>query len=202
MAFDRQTAYKIPIKEILQSEYVKQDGWDPNYILDSFGRKVSKVNIIGVVASKNDSLNFKSISIDDGSGTIEVRSFSEEDPFKDINIGDVVLVIGKPRAFGNEKYLIGEIIKKTSKEQLKIRHLELEVLSKKAKVEESKKSTRSDEVFKIIKDLDEKEGSADINKVIKTAEEKGINNGEEIIKNLLENGDIFEISPGQLKVIE
>ncbi len=202
MAFDRQTAYKITIKEILQSEYVKQDGWDPNYILDSFGRKVSKVNIIGVVASKNDSLNFKSISIDDGSGTIEVRSFSESNPFENISVGDVVLVIGKPRAFGNDKYLIGEIIKKVSKEQLKLRHLEIEVLNKKARKEESNKSTRSDEVFKIIKELDEKEGSADINKVIKTAEEKGINNSDEIIKNLLENGDIFEISPGQLKVIE
>ncbi len=202
MAFDRQIAYKIPIKEILQSEYVKQDGWDPNYILDSFRRKISKVNVIGVVASKSDGLNFKSITIDDGTGTIEVRSFSEEDIFSNINIGDVVLVIGKPRSFGSDRYLISSIIKKVTPEQLKVRAMELKLLKGKAHKEEKEKNTKSDEVFQIIKELDEKEGSADINKVVKASTEKGINDCEDIIKNLLENGDVFEISPGQLKVIE
>ncbi len=201
MAFERQIAYKIPIKEILNAEYVKQEGWDPNYIIDSSGRRISKVNVIGVVLSKNEGLNFKSITVDDGTGNIEVRSFEEDDVFSRLSVGDIVLVIGKPRAFGSEKYIITGIVKKVTEDSLKLRKLELKLIEMK-KSSSAEKTNKSEEVFSIIKELDEKKGSANINEVIEKAEKRGIKDSEEVIKILLENGDIFEISPGQFKIIE
>ena len=61
----RETAYKIRIKTILEHAYVKQEGWDPNYI-DLNGHKVSRVNVIGTITSKENN----SYLLDDGTASI------------------------------------------------------------------------------------------------------------------------------------
>ena len=47
----RQTAYKIRIKDILSSRYIKTEGFNPNY-LEINGQEVSRVNILGVIVQK------------------------------------------------------------------------------------------------------------------------------------------------------
>ena len=53
-------------------------------------------------------------------------------------------------------------------------------------------------IYSLIKKLDKGDGVS-IDEVIKSSDN---NEAENIIKKLLENGDIFEIKPGQLKVLE
>ena len=48
----RQIAYKIRIKDLISGEYIKEEGWDPNYIKTLNGINVSRVNLIGTVVAK------------------------------------------------------------------------------------------------------------------------------------------------------
>lgn len=215
----RQIAYKVKIKNILEGRYVKNEGgWMPNYIeLGEF--KVSRVNLIGIVVQKpiEPNTNQQSIVIDDGTGKIPIKSFEESSMFDKTRIGDAVLIIGRPREFGAEKYIVPEIIKKLDNiEWIRLRQLELnsavpafkeavytdnnirkdDIL--KEEIIEDAIEGPSDKVYKLIKENDKGNGS-DFDGIVSLSKEKGT---EKIIKRLLEQGDIFEVKPGKLKVLE
>ena len=67
-----------------------------------------------------------SILIDDGTGKIVLRIFEENKAAFELEIGDVVQVIGKVRIFNQEKYIFPEVIKKTNSLWLKVRFSELQ----------------------------------------------------------------------------
>ncbi|MBW2979928.1 hypothetical protein KY360_00745 [Candidatus Woesearchaeota archaeon] len=195
----RQVAYKVRIKDILDGDYVKEEGWMPNYIRLIDGAKVSRVNIIGTIVLKTDEQNYKSILIDDGSGKLPVRSFEKYEFFDGVGIGDVVLIIGRPREFG-EKYIVPEIIKKINDQAwIEVRKAELkkpdiEVSEEKADVAVSP----ADKIFSLIKEADNGAG-VDVEDIIKKS---NISEAEKIIRTLLEEGEIFELKPGIVKVLE
>lgn len=124
----RQTAIKIWIKDILASKYIKAQGeWDPNYILTPHEKEVSRVSLMGIVVADDSNESNTILTIDDSSGKISLRSF-EKIP-QEFNLGQIVLVIGRPREFGNELYVMPEIIKVLeNKNWLELRKLELEKL--------------------------------------------------------------------------
>ncbi|RLG17191.1 hypothetical protein DRN75_04010 [Nanoarchaeota archaeon] len=197
--FKRQTAYRINIKQILNAEYIKKPGWDPNVIKDDFGREISRVNIVGVVLSKSEDLNYKSITIDDGSGIISVRSFGDENLFSNIEIGDVVCVIGRPREYSNQKYVVAEIVKRVrSKKFLELRKLEIELEQKMLSKKKEKEPVKADIIYNLIKELDEGDGVS-IQEIMKKT--SGIDDVEKIVKKMLENGDIYEIRKGRFKTL-
>jgi RPA family protein len=216
----RQTAKVSSIGEITKGNYIKQEGWEPNYILSLKNEKISRVNLIGIVVTIPE--NSQSVFLDDGTGKIEVRSFEKSDIFKDITIGDIVLIIGRPRDFNNEIYINVEIIKKiTNKGWLEYRKKEIllrnilkpdmlkEVPEKNfisednvegSKQEESKlKEETIDEIDELlikIKNLDTGSG-CDVQELIE------INQGyEAMVEQLLLKGEIFELAPGKIKVLE
>ncbi len=210
----RQIAYKVKINDILKGEYVREEGeWVPNYIKVG-DKKVSRINLMAVVVSKQnlENTNYKSLLIDDGSGKIVIRSFEEGINFDDIDVGDFVLVIGRPREYLNEKYIVSEILKKIN-DLLWVEVRKLEVEDKKevreqvvaeSKVigrEEEVKEVESDinkKIFNLIKETDIGEGADTQDVIIKS----NISEAEDIIKRLLERGEIFEIKHGKLKVLE
>jgi hypothetical protein len=115
----RQIAFRLKIKDLVQGRYVKTDGeWEPNYVLVG-DKKLSRVNLIGIVVSNEQG----SAVIEDGSGMIEVRAF-EGNPVEGLAAGDVVLVIGRPREFANAIFIVPEIIRKTAPGWLEHRNLE------------------------------------------------------------------------------
>lgn len=205
----RQVAFKVSIFDIINGTYVKEEGWNPNYI--KIGEnKVSRVNMLGTVVLKNDE---SSVVIDDGSAKIPARVFENPLFFKDIDVGDVLLVVGRPREFGNEKYILPEIIKKIdSPLWIKLRSLENENFSKittKIKGEDKKReeitqeidekiASPSENIFSLIKKLDKGQG-VQIEDVIKNS---GLENVENTINLLLERGEIFEVEPGKVRVLE
>lgn len=196
----RQVAYKVRIKDILDGEYVKEEGWMPNYIRTLDGTKVSRVNIVGTIVLKTDEYNRKGIIIDDASGKLPVRSFEERGIFDGVEIGDVVLIIGRPREFG-EKYIDPEIIKKIKDPAwIEVRKAELkkpELKVSEEKVDEAVIST-ADKIFNLIKEADDGNG-VDIEDIIKKSNNS---EAEKIIRGLLEEGEIFELNPGRIKVLE
>jgi len=198
----RQTAFKIGIKNILNSKYIKTEGFAPNFIeIDS--KKISRFNVIGVVVQKSELDNYKTLTIDDGSGNISARIFENIALLDEIRIGDIVLVIGKPREFSSEKYLLIETIKKINPVWAKVRKLELGKKENSLSVDnenikdETINSDPESEIVRLIKDLDKGNG-VDIEEISL----KDIKDMDKTVELLLKKGDLFEIKPGKLKVLE
>ncbi len=212
----RLVAYKAKISNLLNGKYFKEEGWASNYILTEDDKKLSRVNVIGIVVAKNldQNINYSEILVDDGSAKISLRSFEKNEALENAKIGNIMLVIGRPREFGNEKYLIVEILKALNdKNWLELRKLELEIEKKALKKEISANNSGEEliediieempadsqmHVVDIIKKLDRGDG-ADYDEVLLSSKNKSC---DKMIMQLLKQGDIFEIRAGKLKVLE
>ena len=201
----RQVAYKVWISDILNSNFMK-DETSAGYIKIN-EVVVSRVNLIATAVYKADQeQNLSSVMIDDGTGKILLKSFENFTAFSKIDVGDMVLVVGRIREFSSEKYIMPEILKKLNDiGWMAVRKLELKdrILAeqKEEKIDGADKNlsaNASEQIYTLIKKFDTDDG-ADIDEIIKNSD---LNDAESIINRLLENGDIFEIKPGRVKVLE
>ncbi|MEM2915848.1 MAG: OB-fold nucleic acid binding domain-containing protein [Candidatus Woesearchaeota archaeon] len=202
----RQVARKLWIGDILAGKYVKEQGSKPNHIILKDNSIAARVNIIGVVVSAS-SEGLPIITLDDGSGRINVRAFEPNDTMSSLSVGDVVLVIGRPRQFAGEMYVLPEIVRRLSDLRwIEVRKLELTAIQDVA-VPEAPQESISEEtldesfegaVINAIRSLDAGNG-AEIDAVIANV---GFADAEKVIRLLLQKGDIFEVGPGRLKIIE
>jgi RPA family protein len=208
----RQVAYKVEIADVLNNNYVKEEGWLPNYVAVG-DKKVSRVNLLGVIVSKNfqeEGAASQNFILDDGSGRISLRFF---EPGASVDVGDVVVVVGRPREFGAERYIVPEIIKKIIEPKwVKVRKLELalekqKTFQKKEPVAEELSVETEDlvddsnpltKIISIIKELDAGAGVGFEEISVKL----GTGDADAFVKKLLEQGDIFEVKPGRYKVLE
>jgi replicative superfamily II helicase len=130
------------------------------------------------------------------------------------------MIIGRPREYGNEKYLVPEIIKIVEdKRWIEVRKKELEkekIADKKISVIDES-SIIQEETVEDNKVIEEKQSETVYEKIINKIREmdkgNGVNieeviismkdpNAEKILNSLLEEGEIFEIRPGMIKVLE
>ncbi|MCX6709834.1 MAG: hypothetical protein NTV63_02660 [Candidatus Woesearchaeota archaeon] len=221
-AAKRQIARKIRIKTILEEKYEKNEGWNPNFIVISDKEKIARVNVIGIVisneAENSGNVAYRNVVIDDGTGRISIKNFENPDSLSNMGISDLVLVIGKPREYGSERYILPEIVRKIENaDWIEERNLEMELIAKKGGVsyenpvqkkgeeivaeeiieKAEEKKGNSEMVYELIKKMDSGNG-ADYDEVIKKAD---ISEADRIIENLLKNGEIFEIKAGKLKIL-
>ncbi len=249
-SYKRLVSRKTGIREITGGEFIQMEGWEPSYVMTRDGRRISRANLIATIVSTGPESG--TFLVDDGSGTISLRSFGEINMPEDVSVGDIVFVIGKVRKFGEEIYIAPEIIRKTDNPAwLRLRKMELKIAESegseaagdeeqgssgenesKAGSESAKgvkeedepmpengtgknadgktghekkdgnlsKETAPERVCRIIKELDAGKG-ANMDEVIEKCAGDG-DDAEKIIKSLLEEGEIFEIRPGKLKVLE
>ncbi|MGM5483936.1 MAG: OB-fold nucleic acid binding domain-containing protein [Nanobdellota archaeon] len=216
----RDTAYVVELKEINEGEYVKQEGWNPNYVKTSFGLKVSRINIIGTIIEKDTN----SAKIDDSTDVITIRLFDENEEFDKLKTGSVALVIGKIRNYNQENYITPEIIKPIDPAFMKIRKKDIQKIkdlcSKEVikqtqeeasfdtgeevvqqKVEESMKAqsvSNTDEILKFI-DEEDKGNGVERTKILEKFERDDIT---DIMEALIMEGDIFEIKPDVYKLLK
>ncbi|MBI4453835.1 hypothetical protein HY636_04290 [Candidatus Woesearchaeota archaeon] len=109
--YERWPAYIVKIEDINSGSYVKvNEEFSPDYVIVG-EKKVSRVNIIAIVIDTQSEERFNNLTIDDGTGSIQVRDFGNKYNFARFNIGESIRVIGKPREFNNQIYLVPEIIK-------------------------------------------------------------------------------------------
>lgn len=110
--FVREPAKMLPLSYIVAAQYQKQEGWNPNYI-EVNSEKVFRVNVIGIIVSKEQiSQGNYILSVDDGFSTMSLRTFDRPEMFSTVSIGDSVIVVGKPREFNGERYILTEILRK------------------------------------------------------------------------------------------
>ena len=219
----RETAYPVMIGTLLTGSYLKAEAqFQPSYLKTIDGRLFSRVHIIGVIVSLEDNNTGEAI-IDDGTGKLVVRSFENTTLFTGFSLGDVIRVIGKVRAFNEQIYLIPEVIKKiTNKQFITLHKLHLQLLQKSlpatptAIPDVGQGQLVEEEVIEMIVDADETQPVSPIDALLSTIKELDTGEGarieeilqrtgqenEKIIHHLLEAGDIFEIRPGRIKMLE
>lgn len=121
----RFTAYKIWIADVLQGNFVKQDGILPDYVRVN-EKEVARVNLIAAVVDNFSKENYTSLTLDDGTGQIRLKAFREDSLLLNtFSIGDILLVFARVREFNNETYLTPEIVKKVDERYAQLRKLEL-----------------------------------------------------------------------------
>lgn len=195
---NRQVAFKCTIEQVLNSEYIKEEGWTPNY-LKIEDKKVSRLNIIAVLVNKTETGQNQNMTIDDGTGSINMIAFERFFGIDNMKVGELVNIIGRPRIYNEEKYIIPEIIKTIDKRWISVRKKELGIKENKIETNiEQDPLTPFENVIEIIKKIDNGAGVSyqEIESCFK--DEKL----EEVISSLLERGEIFEITPGKYKVLE
>lgn len=211
----RETAYKIRIGDLLRGNPIfDQTPAEPGtqitnprlLYLELGDKKIIRINIIANVVDKFESqgeVKFANITIDDGSGQIRARVFSDNlDKFEDIVQGDTLVVIGLIRSYNQELYIIPEIIKKQDPKYLLIRKLEIEksfpkILTKEQRIE--LKSYR-DEIIDLIKNS-ENIGGIDKEEIIINFKAIKAETISQEIRRLLEEGIIYEPRPGRVRYI-
>lgn len=205
----RSTAIKIDIASLKTGTFVVKEGFEPSYVDTPYG-DVSRINSIGVVVSK--SILDESFEIEDGTGRIQIRKGLVN--YSDVNIdnfqlGQIVNIIGKVRAFNNEIYIIPEIIKEVkNKKWIEVRKLEFQNLKEVPKKNKLKEEIEEedieesnpvfDSILKTIRELDHGEG-VDSEMVLEKLDNT---NGKEALNKMLELGEVFEIKPGRIKVLD
>jgi hypothetical protein len=205
----RVIAKKVFVSDIFNSTYIKRTGWEPSGILTRYG-EVSRVDLMGVIVSlsKED----KTLILDDGTGNILCRLFDNSEMLDKLVLGELVNIIGRPRESNDSKYISPEIIKKVEdKRWYKARQMELQLQGKKSPIklpvqheeiagsaEEPAEIGPFQQILNSIAVLDKGNG-VDVQEIINHVK---IKDSEKIINSLIEEGEIFEISPGVVKILE
>lgn len=214
----RQTAYKLRISDILRGNQIFDETPPENpeqttnkrlLHIEIGDKKVQRVNLVANVIDKFESEGenkFASITIDDGSGQIKARVFSEDlEKFQDLTPGDTIITIGVLRSFNQELYILPEIVKKQNPKYLLVRKLEIEKSTPKPLTTEQKQEIKAyrDEIIDLIKnsEQDEKDPGIDKEKIILKFTDAKPDVITQEIQKLLEEGIIYEPKPGRVRYL-
>lgn len=210
--YRREVARKTRVAEILEGGFVEAE--EGSAALNINGWQVKRVNMLATIVDKSEIGGaYKSMVADDGTGQIKLRLFDDaQQLFGKAEVGDFALIIGKPRAYGNEAYIAPELIKALKDVKwAEVRKLELKTQQARA-IKADKNKANDDkpqppntdvvsrekvEVYRAVKELDKGRG-ADVAEVAA----KCGSNAEALIKEMTKAGDLFEVSPGMLKALE
>lgn len=230
-AFFRYPATKVAICELQEGEYQEEHAQNINYILTPRGKKIFRVNIVATIVHKEIRGTITDILIDDGTGKIILRFFEENKIIFELEVGEVILIIGRVRKYNQEKYILPEIAKKTDLLWLKFRAHELRkehgenregkqenyALPPKILTEKILQPPPVEMVpEEITEDIEESDPLLPIQKLCKLITELDQGEGvlieeiieksplektEELLEKMLENGDIFHNVPGKVRIL-
>ena len=156
------------------------------------------MNVMGIVVGSSE----KQFILDDSTGQIQVRNESGQHCIA----GDVVMVMGTVNGSDGTS-LIGNIVKKISPAWMKVRKCELKKqdplivsdLSRETpQAVQKDRAEALDYILSLVRKLDEGRGVP----MEEIVQKSMIKEGQQIIENLMSRGDIFEVEPGKIKVLE
>ena len=138
-------------------------------------------------------------------------------------MGILLTIIGKPRMYNNEKYVVPEIIKIIkNKKWIEVRKKELEQRKKQSKEpvnnenkteREIKKEFSVEPVEETVEEIEEpgafqrikqyvKENDSGKGVSIAELETLNVENFDVLLQNLLSEGELYEVRPGFIKLLE
>jgi len=208
----RNVAYKVTIGEILRSKPIHMD--DRLIHVELGNKQIVRVNIlancIDKFISESQEKRYASLTVDDASGQIRLKVFSDDVPkVEPVLQGDTLQIIAQVRFWNDELYLQPEILKKVDPRWLLVRKLEIGKIREATPVTASEGNSQSaqkgnnapvrDEIMRKIKDA-EVNGGVDVDELIMGSDASpDIVNGA--VKKLLEEGLIYEPRPGRLRYL-
>ncbi len=232
--FVRKPACKTTIGILLHSELVEGNQEEGDHILTAVGEKIFRHNVVAIILQKETVGSVTNFLVEDGTGNITARFFEKSPVIESLDVGNVVILVGKIRMYNQERYISPEIVKKIDAKWMKVRSLELknvmtptvslnekkendvsvpiEKESEEVKVppiinqEEKVEITQIDEenvqlpfekITALITELDD--GSGVLMETI--IEKSPLRETEDILTKMLEKGDVFQITPGKIKVL-
>lgn len=202
--FKRHTAFKLRIGDILIGKPIMDN--EKFRFIELGSKNIARVNIVGNIVDRYDSqgeTKFSSLTLDDGSGQIKLKSFSDDvEKFKHVSQGQTVLLIGVLRNWNNETYIQPEIIREQEPKYLLVRKKEIE----KDKDKNAEPLAREqiiavkDRILGAIKNAEEA-GGIERDKLIMDLRDisPAIINQE--IQKFLEEGIVFEPRPGKVRYL-
>ena len=213
----RNIAYKIRIGDMISGN-IMFDG-DRFSSLEVKNKKISRVNVVCNVVDKysNPEKNYNSLTIDDGTGQIRVKGFSDTSALiANFNVGDTIKIIGLIKHFNNELYILPEIAVRVDAKWAYVRKLELvkefgefveepqtnEIPAENISTEkvESEKIEESSRTIILKKIKEDKEG-IDVEKLIMSLKFP-VNEINEKISELIADGEVYEPKPGHLRSLD
>ena len=219
MVIKRSTAYRLRIADIINNQLIKQEGFNPSYI--ELGKnQISRVNLISTVVGKytSDDENYSALTLDDGTETIRVKGFGPEVlKLKNVNVGQIIRLVGKIKEYNDEKYLTCEVANVLDPNWIIVNKLEL---GEPIPVEEPVpvETTSADSVEQpITADSNEKEnlnikilnlirsednGSGAMMEIVLSKSGLSDEAAKEVLFALLKSGEIFEPKKGVLKILD
>ncbi|MHA2177770.1 MAG: hypothetical protein ACXAAK_05405 [Candidatus Thorarchaeota archaeon] len=117
MQRERMTAVRASISDITGGTFKEDTG---PHVVSPFGVELRRVVVVGFVVDKfyregdnSGKRRFESITIDDGTDTISVKVWGDEDAevLEGVKENILAMVIGKIRNYNEEKYIIPEIVR-------------------------------------------------------------------------------------------
>jgi RPA family protein len=126
----RAASQRLTLDEIHKGEFVSaEEDFELNYLITADARKVYRAKIVATVVSEpyiSDDTAYGRVQLDDGFDTISGSVFRENTGLLDnIELGDMVQVIGKIREWQGEKQLTLEAIAKVHPNFLLLHRLEI-----------------------------------------------------------------------------
>lgn len=123
----RQTAKLVDLETLNSGKYFQREGFEPNFLLTPSGRRISRARAVVTVVDRyiNDDETYGSMTMDDGTDTIQVKFFNELEKMEGLEVGDVLEVVGKAREYQGEIYLDGELLKEVRPEKELLHQLRL-----------------------------------------------------------------------------
>jgi RPA family protein len=210
LVIERMTARKAEIRDLMSGSWVKKEGMEPSYIVSPSGEKLSRVRLMGTVVGRfvAEDGNFASITLDDGTDTMRVKTFKTAKPLDTVNPGSLVEVIGKVREYNAEIYVIPEVVTAiTDPNLLILRQAELAAKAKglkenPLKAEEPVQETADEnalrkQILDVIAGNPEGVEYSAIPESV-SAPEAQI---ESVVNDLLAEGICYEPTPGKIKKI-
>ncbi len=118
---EKSSAKKVRITDIINGKFFvgNREAMTPGYVITPYAEKIFRVNLIGTIVEKYvaEGGTFSSITVDDGTDSIRVKSF-EGLPFEKFNIGDSIRVVGRVKEYNGEIYITHEILNKINDHNL------------------------------------------------------------------------------------
>ena len=219
MAITRSTAYRIRIADIINTQLIKQEGFNPSYI-ELGQNQVSRVNLISTVVGKytSDDENYSALTLDDGTETIRVKGFGPEVlKLKNVNVGQIIRLVGKIKEYNDEKYLTCEVASTLDPNWIIVNELELGKpvpIEKKVPVEKPSENSVEQpitadssgeenlniKILNLIKSEDKGDGA--MMEIILSKSGLSDEAAKDVLFALLKSGEIFEPKKGILKILD
>ena len=219
MAITRSTAYRIRIADIINTQLIKQEGFNPSYI-ELGQNQVSRVNLISTVVGKytSDDENYSALTLDDGTETIRVKGFGPEVlKLKNVNVGQIIRLVGKIKEYNDEKYLTCEVASTLDPNWIIVNELELGKpvpIEKKVPVEKPSENSVEQpitadssgeenlniKILNLIKSEDKGDGA--MMEIILSKSGLSDEAAKDVLSGLLKSGEIFEPKKGILKILD